>query len=382
MDALSEFLARVRPPRTPALAVRREAMMANLRAMQAACDSAGVRLRPHGKMAKCSRLALEQLRLGAVGICCQTVGEAEAYARAGVRDLLISAPVPQWGWRILQEIAASGAEVAAIVDSEAQVAQAGMAGAFSLSLLADVDGGQHRSGARFADVPKLVQAIIAADFRWGGLQCYLGHLQAERERASAHQAAMEHLRRLIAGLSSQGLRPAVVSGGGTGTAPLDLAAAVFSELQAGSYALMDVQYGDAGAAFEPALFLAATVVSSQRKSHVTVDAGLKALAADGPAARPVAGVPQGCRFRFMGDEHAALLHPEALALFAELGLSAVDRIEADPAFERPEWPADGALVWLQPGHVDPTVNLHDGLWVADEDGALEFWPVDARRQSR
>jgi D-serine deaminase-like pyridoxal phosphate-dependent protein len=81
----------------------------------------------------------------------------------------------------------------------------------------------------------------------------------------------------------------------------------------------------------------------------------------------------------MGDEHGALIHPAAVAAFAEHGLHAVDRLEADAAIPRPEWPADGALIWLQPGHVDPTVNLHDALWLADEDGTLERWPIDARR---
>jgi D-serine deaminase-like pyridoxal phosphate-dependent protein len=379
MGTLNEFLARTRPPRTPALVVRRSALMANLSAMQQACDAAGMRLRPHGKMAKCSRLAQAQIELGAVGLCCQTVGEAEAYTRAGLRDLLLSAPVPPWGWPVLADIAATGVAVSAVVDSVAQIAAASAGGAKAVSLLVDVDGGQHRSGAAFADAPELVEAVVSAGFRWAGLQCYLGHLQAHPARAEAHAAAMQRLGALVAELAGAGRPPQVVTGGGTGTAPLDLASGLFTELQAGSYALMDVQYAAAAAAFEPALFCAATVVSSTRKSHITVDAGLKALAADGPSARLIAGAPEGCRFRFMGDEHGALIHPAAVAAFAEHGLHAVDRLEADAAIPRPEWPADGALIWLQPGHVDPTVNLHDALWLADEDGTLERWPIDARR---
>ncbi len=379
MDTLIGFLSRARPPRTPALVVRRSALMANLSAMQRACDAAGVRLRPHGKMAKCSRLAQEQIRLGAVGICCQTVGEAEAYALAGVRDLLISAPVPPWGWPVLAGIAAKGVAVSAVVDSLAQISAASAGGAGTVSLLVDVDGGQHRTGVAFADAPRMVEAVVSAGFRWAGLQCYLGHLQADPARGEAHAAAMQQLEALVAELTRAGYPPEVVTGGGTGTAPHDLASGLFTELQAGSYALMDVQYMAAGAAFEPALFCAATIVSSTRKTHVTVDAGLKALAADGPSARVVSGVPEGCRFRFMGDEHGALIHPAAIASFAEHGLQAVDRIEADAGIPRPDWPEDGALVWLQPGHVDPTVNLHDCLWVADEDGKLERWPIDARR---
>lgn len=382
MGPLADFLERVTPPRTPALVVRRSAFLANLAGMQQACDDAGASLRSHGKMAKSSRVALEQQRLGAKGICCQTVGEAEAYAAAGVRDILMTAPVPPWGWPVLAALCAGGADVAAVVDSPAQVAAAASGGAAAVTLLADLDGGQHRTGAGFADAPALVRAIGAAGFRWGGLQCYLGHLQASRHRAQAHADAMVRLSAVVEALSAAGLRPEKVTGGGTGTAALDLASGLFTELQAGSYAFMDVQYAEAGATFLPALFCAATLVSSRRKSHVTVDAGLKALAADGPLPRPVAGVPDGCVFRFMGDEHGALLHPDALAAFAEKGLAAVDVIEADAAFQRPAWAEDGALVWLQPGHIDPTVNLHDAFWMADEDGHLERWAIDARRTTR
>jgi D-serine deaminase-like pyridoxal phosphate-dependent protein len=111
LDPLTDFLAKVRPPRTPALVVRRLTMERNLRKLQADCDAAGVRLRPHGKMAKCSKLAQMQLELGAVGLCCQTVGEAEAFADAGIIDLLVSAPVPPWGWPVLGRLVERGIRV-------------------------------------------------------------------------------------------------------------------------------------------------------------------------------------------------------------------------------------------------------------------------------
>lgn len=379
MDGLSAFLARVRPPRTPALVVRRAAMLANLHQLQAACDSAGVRLRPHGKMHKCSRLGLLQLELGAVGLCCQTVGEAEAYAAAGLPDLLVSAPVPPWGWPALARLASAGVRISAVVDSPTQIAAAQAAGAGDVTLLVDVDGGQHRSGVGFAEVPALVSGILSAGFGWGGLQCYLGHLQHDRDRATAHRAVVTRLRALADQLRASGLPPPQITGGGTGTAPLDLASNLFTELQAGSYAFMDVQYAEAGLDFEPALACASTVVSVQHKSHITVDAGLKALASDGPAARLLAGAPEGCRFRFQGDEHGALMHPSALDALQAEGLAAIDRLDSDRSLPRPGWPAEGALVWLQPGHVDPTINLHDQLFVADEDGRLEIWRIDARR---
>ena len=375
MNDLTEFLMRVQVPRTPALVVRRSALEANLRAMQDACDLAGVALRPHGKMAKCSRLALRQLELGAVGVCCQTVGEAEAYAEAGVGDLLLSAPVPAWGWPVLEALADRGVSVSAVVDSAAQVAMAPA----NVALLVDIDGGQHRSGVCFENVPALVRAIIEAGKRWAGLQCYLGQLQADLGREPAHAAVMERLGALRDQLRAEGLEPGCITGGGTGTAPLDLAAGVFTEIQAGSYALMDVAYEGAGAGYARALLLAASVVSAQRKSHMTIDAGFKALSTDGALPRLLAGAPEGSPFFFQGDEHGGLIHPSAVDVMKAHRLAGIDMLEADPAVARPDWPAEGSLVWLQPGHVDPTVNLHDALWVADEDGTLERWAVDARR---
>ncbi|RRN61728.1 DSD1 family PLP-dependent enzyme, partial [Caulobacter sp. 602-1] len=105
---------------------------------------------------------------------------------------------------------------------------------------------------------------------------------------TAAEAAFATLKALVAELTAAGLAPPVVTGGGTGTHVFDLASGVYTELQAGSYAVMDVEYDACGApdgqswAFEPALFIASTVVSANHKSHVTVDAGFKAVSMDGP----------------------------------------------------------------------------------------------------
>ncbi|MFN7175500.1 MAG: alanine racemase [Thermaurantiacus sp.] len=359
MDALTEFLAEVAPAQTPVLVVRRRALEANLRAMQAACDAAGVGLRPHGKMHKSSGIAHMQLAAGGVGLCCQTVGEAEAFAAGGVRDLLLTAPVPPWGAERLARLAADGVAVAAVADSVGQVtrlSEAAEAAGASIRCLVDVDIGLARAGVAPAEADPLVRAIGAAPgLEWGGIQSYWGHMQHLPARDVPHAEALGRLAALVADLRNAGLAPPVVTGGGTGTAALDLAGGLFTELQAGSYAFMDVQYGEAGARFEPALFCGATIVSARHATHVTCDAGLKALSADGPPPRVVAGAP-GASFRFFGDEHGAI-------------------IGADPV------PTEASLIWLQPGHVDPTVALHDALFLADEGGALERVAVDARRTS-
>lgn len=380
MQLLADFLVNITPRQTPALVIRRAALTANLAAMQGACDAAGVRLRAHGKMHKCSALGRLQVAGGAVGLCCQTVGEAEAYAAAGITDLLVTAPVPPWGWA---RLAALPGRIAAVVDSTAQIAQAAGSG---LALFVDIDLGQHRAGVAPDDALALAQGIAATPgVTFGGIQAYCGHLQhvADREaRRTAHADATARLAAVVAAFVAAGLAPPQVTGGGTGTYALDVAAGVFTEIQAGSYALMDVDYTVAGApegdwAFAPALFVASTVVSAQHAALVTCDAGLKALYTDGPAPRVVAGAAPGSRWRSMGDEHGAIIHPDFLERLRSESIDAIDADSRMPA----DAPDEGTLIWLQPGHVDPTVALHDAFLVADEAGNLERWPIDGRRQS-
>ncbi len=389
MQDLGAFLGRVKVRQTPALVVRRAALMANLAAMQAACDAAGVRLRAHGKMHKCSTLARAQVAAGAIGVCCQTVGEAEAYVAGGIADVMVTAPVPPWGWARLAALSHGGAKVAAVIDSMQQLAGAVAAGA-DMTLFVDVDLGQHRAGVSPDAAPALAAAIVAAGLRYGGVQAYAGHIQhvAGPARAAANAAATARLAVLVAVLQAHGLAPEQVTGGGTGTYALDLAGGVFTELQAGSYALMDVEYGDCGGPdgvwpFQPALFIASTVVSARHRAMVTCDAGLKAVHSDGPRPRVVAGSAAGSRWRSMGDEHGAIMHPAYLARLSGAAdvVAEVDAIDAEAETAAPDAPVEGDIVWLQPGHVDPTVALHDAFVVVDEDGGSEIWPIDARRKT-
>ncbi|WP_439546760.1 alanine racemase [Sandarakinorhabdus sp.] len=359
MQPHSDVLARIKPPITPALVIRRATLMANLAAMQAACDAQGVRLRAHGKMHKCSTLGRLQIAGGAVGLCCQTVGEAEAFVHGGINDVLVTAPVPPWGWLRLAALARL-ARVGAVIDSAVQAHHASMAALAAGAVLdayVDVDPGMGRAGVPPEGAGALAQVITGLrGLRYAGVQAYCGHHQhlLPAERAAKHAAWTQRLRALVGELRDAGLAPPQVTGGGTGTAALDLAAGVYSEIQPGSYAVMDVEYGDLGdLPFAPALFLAASVVSARHASHVTCDAGHKALHPNGPAQRVV--LPAASQYRPMGDEHGAILPPGGAG--------------------------EGDLVWLQPGHVDPTVALHDAFFVADEDGALERWPIDARRSS-
>ncbi len=304
---------------------------------------------------------------GAVGLCAQTAGEAEAFAAGGIEDVLITSPSAEWAAPIVAGLARH-ARVAATADHPDQImwldAAARRAGSV-IDLIIDVDPGTHRTGARAADVVSLARLTDAAgDLRFAGIQVYAGqlqHVENRNARRTTYQAVIALAAGVTADLAAAGLAPGVVTGGGTGSHAFDLASGVFTELQSGSYALMDVEYEDCESPaveqwpFHQALFVASRVVSANHATFVTIDAGVKALSMDGPSARVVTGAPADAGWVAMGDEHAFVRHATAVL------------------------PRLGDLVWLQPGHCDPTINLYDAFYVVDADGTYERWPIDARR---
>jgi D-serine deaminase-like pyridoxal phosphate-dependent protein len=327
----------------------------------------GLALRPHAKTHKSADIARLQTEAGAVGVCCAKLGEAETLAEQGIGDILLTSPVvTPWGIRRLIALAGTVEALALVADHPSNVAA--LAGAADdagrpLTVLIDIDPGMQRTGVASPEAAvELARAIAAAPaLRLGGVQFYCGreqHIVALVDRREAIVRHTEYLRTVITALQADGHAISRVTGSGTGTFMLDAALGVLTELQCGSYVFMDREYLDCelddGAAptFEPALTVEATVISANHPGHVTVDAGFKALAAD---AGPPRVVGSG-NYRFMGDEHGAIVGSEA-------GLRLGDRV---------------ALVQ---GHCDPTVNLYDAYAVAEGDKIVEFWPVTARGRS-
>ncbi len=355
---------------TPALLLDLDRFERNLATMATMAGKAGLALRPHAKTHKCSAIARRQIAAGAVGVCCATVREAATMVRAGIKGVHVSSPVV--GARKVERLAmlARDAEGLSVVvdgpDNAGEVAAAVRAAGAAIDAVVDFDIGLGRTGAHtIEDAVALARAVAAAPgLRFAGVQGYSGrvqHIEAYLERQRVYAPQLDRLAALVAALRDAGLPPGLVTGGGTGTFSIDRAHGVLTEHQAGSYCVMDVEYGrvqilaDRMSPFETALTLMASVVSANAPGYVTIDAGFKCFATETVPPEFCAGSPPGALYDWFGDEHGKLV-------FA----NANDHLPL------------GAAVELVTPHCDPTINLHNFLHCVRGDDLIDIWPVDAR----
>jgi D-serine deaminase-like pyridoxal phosphate-dependent protein len=321
---------------TPALLVDRAALEHNLATMAAALP--GERLRPHVKAHKCTSLAKRQAAAGHRTFTCATIGEVEGMAAAGLGDDLLLANEVADATR-LGRVVADGARVTLAVDSEATI-DAAQAGGVT-EVLIDVNVGLPRCGCAPDDAGRLADLARGRGLTVRGVMGYEGHVVGLEDRAARVEktaASMELLLKAHADVGGD-----LVSAGGTGTYDINTWA---TEIQAGSYALMDTAYTKLGLPFEQALTVLATVISVS-PGWAVADCGLKALGMDHGNPTTAAGDVWFC-----SDEHLT---------FKPAGPVRVgDRIRVVPA------------------HVDPTVAYHDALHLTDGDEVVEKWPVDLR----
>jgi len=356
---------------TPVLVIDREALDRNLARMAAYARSRGAALRPHAKTHKSVDLARRQLAAGAIGVCCAKLGEAEALADGGITGILITSPVVSApAIRRLVELARHTEGLTVVVDHPENAEALAAAADRPLGVVIDIDPGLHRTGVASAEAAlALAQRIRGLDrLVHRGVQMYCGmqqHIASYAEREAAIRDRMTYLEAVIALLTRHQAAPVIVTGAGTGSHRIDAALGLLTEWQVGSYVFMDRQYaeceltGDGASAFEYALFVEARVVSCNTPGMATIDAGFKALATDGGLPVVVAGAPDGASYRFMGDEHGAILDPAG----------------------RHTWRL-GDRVRLAVPHCDPTVNLYDSYHVFAGDTLEAIWPVSARGRSR
>jgi D-serine deaminase-like pyridoxal phosphate-dependent protein len=326
---------------TPALVVDRSAFEHNVATMSAAWP--GASLRPHVKAWKCTALAARLAANGPDGFCCATVREVEGMVAAGLgTDLLLANEVLGPGAARVGAAVRGGARVTVAVDSDETVEAAAAGGV--QEVLIDVMVGMPRCGCAPADAERLADLARAKGMTVRGVMGYEGHLMMEPEETKPEkvEAAMADLLAAHAAVGGD-----IVSGGGTGTYKTNR---WVNELQAGSFALMDTDYGKLGHPFRQALTVHASIISTNASGWAVADAGLKALAMD--HGNPTV---EGGSLWFVSDEHTVF-----------------------GAADGHELPKVGDRVRIVPAHVDPTVAKHEHMYVIDGDDVVDTWDVDLR----
>jgi D-serine deaminase-like pyridoxal phosphate-dependent protein len=354
---------------TPALLIEADVLEHNLAAMRDCVAGRPVAYRPHTKSHKSPVLAKMQIAAGARGVCCAKLGEAEVMVAGGVIDVHVTTPVagPDKARR-LASIACSGrlSVVADDASNVAELAGAAQAAGATIDVVIEVDVGQGRCGVQGPEHALGVAEAIAraGSLRFKGLQGYQGKLQsivAAAARRDAVRAALDRLLQVRDALERQGMACAVLTGGGTGSLPIDLELAGLNELQPGSYVFMDSTYRQIDwtrpsehTPFGNALTVLAGVVSRPLADRAVLDVGWKAASSDSGAP-----VLKGAdvAIEFAGDEHSLVQGTPARTLKV------------------------GSKVELIPSHCDTTVNLYDFFHVIRGGVVEDVWPVAARGRS-
>jgi D-serine deaminase-like pyridoxal phosphate-dependent protein len=335
-------------------------LKANLEQMAAFYRERPQKLRPHYKTHKCPQIARMQLELGATGITCAKLGEAETLVEAGISGILIANDiVDPLKIERLAELAKRAKLIVAVdgMENLQQLSRACVKAGSTLDVLVEVDVGLHRCGARTID-----QALNLAGLAYKlpglklrGVMGYEGHTVFELDREQRTANVKEAIEKLIATaewIRLSGLPVEIVSAGGTGTFDLTGDFPGVTEIQAGSYPFMDLKYRQLGLPFQPALSLLATVISTPEAGLAIIDAGLKAITTDNGLPEVIA--PAGVRLLRLNEEHGILQVEPGVTL--QVG----ERVE------------------LLPSHVCTTVNLHDWYYVVEEGALVEAWRIEGR----
>lgn len=355
---------------TPALVLDLDALERNIKKMGDYAKAHGMRHRVHGKMHKSVDVARLQVELGgACGICCQKVSEAEVFARGGIKDILVSNQVRDAAKidRLAQMPKLGARTICCIddIDNVTDLSEAAQRHGAQIECLVEIDCGAGRCGVTTTpDVIAIAKAIDAAPgLKFAGIQAYQGamqHLDVYEDRKAKIDIAVAQVRDAVDGLKAEGLDCDIVGGGGTGSYYFESTSGVYNELQCGSYAFMDADYGrildkdgnriDRGE-WENAFFILTSVMSHAKADKAIVDAGLKAQSVD--SGLPVVFGRTDVEYVKCSDEHGVVADPHGVLKINE-------------------------KLHLVPGHCDPTANVHD-WYVGVRDGKVEaLWPVSAR----
>ena len=353
---------------TPCLLVDLDAFEKNVKTMRDLCRDMGVSHRVHGKMHKSADVAHYQISHGdAVGICCQKVSEAESFARAGIKDILVSNQVrdPAKIDRLARLPKITDRTIVCVddIDNVAELSAAAIKHGTNIDCLVEIDCGAGRCGVMSGQpVVDLAKAINAADgLTFSGIQAYQGaaqHVHNFKERKGHYDKAIAQVRDSVAMLDKENIQCDIVGGAGTGSYYFEGASGVFNEMQCGSYAFMDADYqrildkdDKPISEFENSLFILTSVMSHTKADKAICDAGLKAQSVD--SGLPVIFGRDDVEYIKCSDEHGVITDPNGV-------LKVNEKLK------------------LVPGHCDPTCNVHD-WYVGVRGGKVEkLIPITAR----
>ena len=341
---------------TPAIVVDLSKLKQNITRMQEMVSSYSRHLRPHVKTHKCSDVAKLQIQAGAIGVTCATIGEAEAMASAGIRDILIANQLVTTGKleRIIKLL--DVADVKFVVDSDFGIEIAShVAGKYNktFEVLVEVDTGGKRCGTQSPQQAKEMvgKVLDIPNLRFGGIQAYNGGDNFYKDK----KERKEHCRRtddtLFASLEKVKAICDVprVSGAGTGSALFSLKNGLLTEIQAGTYVYSDTTYRELEPEYETVLCILSTVLSRPLSSRVIMDAGLKSFGTE--FSKPEVVGYEGLIFEGYSEEH--------------IRWEIVDNA-----------PQIGEKVKIIPSHVCTTVNHHRVCYVVDGENVVDLWKID------
>ncbi|MBQ4543635.1 MAG: DSD1 family PLP-dependent enzyme [Clostridia bacterium] len=341
---------------TPALIVDKKILLENMKAMDAIISGTNLKLRPHYKSHKCSELAQLQIKNGAKGMTCSKLSEAIDLCDCGIDDILIANQITDVKKiRRLADLAGCCRLTVCVDDKNniRELSKAAKNSGTTIYCLVEYEIGMKRCGVDTKEeVLELVRVIEESEsLVFEGIQAYAGHISHvtdAKERKNLTYTNFDKLSGLLDYLKENNVSVNIVSGGSTGTAELKTKS-IYNELQAGSYLFMDYTYSDLNLPFKNSLFVLSTVVSS-KDGLTVVDAGVKTCGVD----QGMPGICDNTCEEVVASEEHFQLHKLSKALKV------------------------GDKIKLIPGHCCSTINLHNKIYLVEDDKVVGRLLVTAR----
>ncbi|WED43484.1 DSD1 family PLP-dependent enzyme [Legionella cardiaca] len=360
---------------TPCLVIDKEKLINNLKRMQQHGLQNKINIRPHCKTHKCTTLAKLQLEYGAIGISAAKISEAEMLIKQGISGVLITSPiVTSYKIERLMNCLQKAPDTLIVIDNQQNLMdleQAGQLHHQPINVLIDIDPGLGRTGIKPHLALNLATEVQRSQWlKLAGLQCYAGNLQhigSYEERKNISLKTMETASELVKLFRQHDLPCDILTGSGTGTYDIDTEASEVTEIQPGSYTVMDVEYAAIGSkenkqhfhTFQHAMTLLTTVISNNRQEHVTVDAGTKSIYVDKLRPQIISHANLIYDWGGFGDEHGKVTCPQGNKL-----------------------PVNGEVLELIVPHCDPTINLFDKFYIVSQGTVVDVWDIDLRGASQ